>query len=138
VHGELPADVTLRDLGEHRLKDLLNPERLWQLVAPDLRQDFPPLQSLNAIPNNLPVQLTSFIGREKELTHIQEKLTDHRLVTLTGSGGVGKTRLAFRLHMSACQLPPRRMVIGHHWPIPTSKARNRHDVCLPEDAARSR
>ena len=75
VRGELPAEVTLRDMGEHRLKGLLNPEHLWQLVAPDLRQDFPPLQSLNAIPNNLPVQLTSFIGREKELTRIQEKLS---------------------------------------------------------------
>src|SRR5512139_1135804 len=97
VRGELPADVTLRDMGEHRLKGLENPEHLWQLVAPDLRQDFPPLQSLNVVPNNLPVQLTSFIGREKELTHIQEKLGESRLVTLTGSGGVGKTRLAIQV-----------------------------------------
>lgn len=64
VRDGLPQGITLRDLGEHRLKGLLNPERLWQLIAPDLRQDFPTLQSLNAIPNNLPIQLTSFIGRE--------------------------------------------------------------------------
>ena len=83
-------------MGEHRLKSLLDPEKLWQLVAPDVRQDFSPLQSLNAIPNNLPVQLTSFIGREKELTRVQEKVADYRLVTLTGSGGVGKTRLAIQ------------------------------------------
>ena len=58
---QLPEGLTLRNLGEHRLKGLLNPEHLWQVVMPDLPQDFPPLQSLHAIPNNLPVQLTSFI-----------------------------------------------------------------------------
>src|SRR5512143_1838428 len=97
VRGELPADVTLRDMGEHRLKGLLNPEHLWQLVAPDVRQDFPPLQSLNAIPNNLPVQLTSFIGREREIAEVRQELTAHRLVTLTGSGGTGKTRLSLQV-----------------------------------------
>ncbi len=96
VRGDLPADVTLRDMGEHRLKGLLNPEHLWQLVAPDVRQDFPPLPSLNTLPNNLPAQLTSFIGREKELARIREKLAKFRLVTLTGSGGVGKTRLSIQ------------------------------------------
>jgi predicted ATPase/class 3 adenylate cyclase len=97
VRGELPSDVTLRDMGEHRLKGLLNPEHLWQLVAPDLRQDFPALQSLNAIPNNLPMQLTSFIGREREIAEVRQELTEHRLVTLTGSGGTGKTRLALQI-----------------------------------------
>jgi len=96
VRGDLPADVTLRDMGEHRLKGLEKTEHIWQLLAPELRQDFPPLQSLNTTPNNLPVQLTSFIGREKELTRIAEKLAASRLVTLTGSGGVGKTRLAIQ------------------------------------------
>ena len=90
--GELPAGVSLRDMKEHRLKGLLNPEHLWQVVAPDLAQDFPALQTLNSIPNNLPIQLTSFIGREKEIAEIKSLVTDNRLVTLTGSGGVGKTR----------------------------------------------
>jgi predicted ATPase/class 3 adenylate cyclase len=97
VRGDLPADVTLHDMGEHRLKGLLNPEHLWQLIAPDVRQDFPPLQSLNAIPNNLPVHLTSFIGREKEIAEVKQELTAHRLVTLTGSGGTGKTRLSLQV-----------------------------------------
>jgi predicted ATPase/class 3 adenylate cyclase len=97
VRGELPTDVSLRDTGEHRLKGLLNPEHLWQLVAPDLRQDFPPLQSLNAIPNNLPVQLTSFIGREKDIAEVKRLLSAARLVTLTGSGGAGKTRLSLQV-----------------------------------------
>ncbi len=90
--GELPASVTLRDMKEHRLKGLLNPEHLWQAVAPGLAQDFPALQTLNSIPNNLPIQLTSFIGREKEIAEIKNLMEHNRLVTLTGSGGVGKTR----------------------------------------------
>ncbi len=94
VRGELPANVSLRDLGEHRLKSLLNPERLWQVTAPGLPSDFPPLKSLNAIPNNLPLQLTSFIGREREIAEIKNLLKSHRLVTLTGAGGTGKSRLA--------------------------------------------
>jgi predicted ATPase/class 3 adenylate cyclase len=97
VRSELPANVTLRDMGEHRLKGLLNPEHLWQLIAPDVRQDFPPLQSLNAIPNNLPVHLTSFIGRETEIAEVKQELTTHRLVTLSGSGGTGKTRLSLQV-----------------------------------------
>src|SRR5512136_1167036 len=94
VRGELPADVTLRDMSEHRLKGLVNLEHLWQMVAPDLVADFPPLQSLNAIPNNLPVQPTSFIGREKDIIEVKRLLSASRLVTLTGAGGAGKTRLA--------------------------------------------
>ncbi len=90
--GELPTGVSLRDMKEHRLKGLLNPEHLWQAVAPDLVQDFPALQTLNSIPNNLPIQLTSFIGREKEIAEIKDLVEHNRLVTLTGSGGVGKTR----------------------------------------------
>lgn len=90
--GELPAGVTLRDMKEHRLKGLLNPEHLWQAVAPGLAQDFPALQTLNSIPNNLPIQLTSFIGREKEIAEIKNLVEHNHLVTLTGSGGVGKTR----------------------------------------------
>jgi len=97
VRLELPQDIRLLDLKEHRLKGLLNPERLWQVGAPDLPQDFSPLQSLNAIRNNLPLQLTSFIGREKEQTELQELLEKTRLISLIGSGGAGKTRLALQV-----------------------------------------
>ncbi|MBV8668406.1 MAG: adenylate/guanylate cyclase domain-containing protein, partial [Candidatus Eremiobacteraeota bacterium] len=67
AQGELPARVTFRDLGEQRLKDLAQPEQVYQLVAPDLAQEFPPLKSLDALPNNLPIQVTSFVGRDEEL-----------------------------------------------------------------------
>ena len=95
--NELPPDVALRDLGEHRLKDLPHPERLFQLVAADLPVDFPPLRSQSAKTNNLPAQLTSFIGREGELADLRPLLASNRLLTLTGPGGTGKTRLALRL-----------------------------------------
>ena len=97
VRGELPEGVSLLDMKEHRLKGLLNPEHLWQAVSPNLPKDFPPLQSLNEIPNNLPIQLTSFIGREKEISDLIKELNDHRIVTLTGSGGTGKTRLSLEV-----------------------------------------
>lgn len=90
----LPDGVSLRDMGEHQLKSLRAPLRLYQLVAADLAQDFPPIQSLNQSPNNLPAQLTSFIGREKEVGEITSALGSARLVTLTGSGGTGKSRLS--------------------------------------------
>lgn len=93
LQNDLPEAVVLRDMGEHRLKDLA-PLRLYQLVAPDLPHEFPALKSLDAFPNNLPVQLTSFIGRETEIAEIRALLDTARLVTLTGSGGTGKTRLA--------------------------------------------
>lgn len=95
--NELPPDVALRDLGEHRLKDLPHPERLFQLVAADLPADFPPLRSQSAETNNLPAQLTSFIGRDTELADLRALLASNRLLTLTGPGGTGKTRLALRL-----------------------------------------
>ena len=97
VRGELPEGITLLDLKEHRLKGMLLPEHLWQVVIPDLPRDFPPLASLNDIPNNLPTQLTSFIGREKEIAEVKQELSHHRLVTLTGSGGTGKTRLSLQV-----------------------------------------
>jgi len=97
LRNELPEGVALRDLKEHRLKGLLIPEHLWQVVAPDLQKDFPPLQSLNEIPNNLPIQLTSFIGREKEIAELKRELKGHHIVTLTGSGGTGKTRLCLQV-----------------------------------------
>jgi predicted ATPase/class 3 adenylate cyclase len=97
VREHLPENTSLLDLGEHRLKNLSRPENIFQLNAPDLPSDFPPLQSLNKIPNNLPTQLTSFIGRDKEMAEIQSLLASARLVTLTGSGGTGKTRLSIEM-----------------------------------------
>lgn len=94
--GEMPAQTALRDLGSHRLKDLAQPEQVYQLVAPDLPQKFFTLRSLDALPNNLPLQLTSFIGREDEIEEIKALVDAHRLVTLVGTGGVGKTRLALQ------------------------------------------
>jgi len=97
VGEHLPADQQLRDLGNHQLKGLLRPERIFQLVIPDLQADFPPLSSIATVTHNLPPQLTSFIGREKEIAAIHAALNTARLVTLTGSGGTGKTRLSMEV-----------------------------------------
>jgi class 3 adenylate cyclase len=135
VRDSLPEEVSLRDLGEHRLRDLARPERVFQLLHTDLPADFPPLASLNTLPNNLPQQVTSFIGREKEMAEVKRLLgravgsqpsavsggavscqpsavsedspdvTDSqqltadgtRLLTLTGSGGTGKTRVSLQV-----------------------------------------
>ncbi len=102
VRQALPQDVRTLDLGEHRLADLAQPERVYQLLYPYVRTDFPPLRSLDVIPNNLPLQLTSFLGRERELVEVERLLTTTRLLTLTGTGGCGKTRL--ELHVAADQL----------------------------------
>ncbi|MGB7794628.1 MAG: AAA family ATPase [Terrimicrobiaceae bacterium] len=98
MRDQLPVGASLCDLGEHRLKDLVRSERVYQLIHPDLPADFPPLKSLNAFPNNLPVQLTSFIGRQAEVKAGKDLLMREnvRLVTLTGPGGTGKTRLALQ------------------------------------------
>ncbi len=89
----LPASIELRDLGSHRLRDLDRPEQVFQLLVPDLRRDFPPLRSLSTRRSNLPVQLTSFVGRDRELAEVEALIGRHRLVTLIGTGGTGKTRL---------------------------------------------
>jgi len=95
---DLPPGVSLRDLGTHRLKDLKETEHLFQVVHSDLPADFPLLKSLSARPNNnLPVQLTSFVGRTREIAEVKRLLGDARIVTLTGSGGAGKTRLALQV-----------------------------------------
>ena len=93
----LPENTNLLDLGEHRLKNLSKPEHLYQVKAPGLQTEFPALHSLNLHPNNLSVQLTSFIGRERELAEAKQKLEGARLLTLIGPGGTGKTRLSLQL-----------------------------------------
>ena len=93
----LPADLSLLDLGEHRLRDLSHTERVFQLCGPGLPSDFPPLQSLDAFPGNLPRQLSSFVGREDDVAAVAKALTESPLVTLVGVGGVGKTRLAMQV-----------------------------------------
>jgi predicted ATPase/class 3 adenylate cyclase len=97
VREHLPAGTSLRDLGSHRLKDLQQPEHLYQLLHPALPADFPPLRSLEAFAHNLPRQLTNFIGREKEMAEVKQLLATTSLLTLTGSGGCGKTRLALQV-----------------------------------------
>ena len=94
VADRLPADTTLRDLGRHRLRDLERPEHIWQVVHAALPATFPPLRSLDAFEHNLPVQLTPLIGRAREIAEVRSLLSGELHVTLTGSGGVGKTRLA--------------------------------------------
>ena len=96
--------LELVDLGEHRLRDLARPERVFQVGAVGLDTDFPPLRSLDAFPSNLPPQLTSFVGREDELMLVEKALEETRLVTLVGVGGVGKTRLATQI---AAEVLPR-------------------------------
>ena len=90
-------NISLRDLGERRLKDLIRPEHIYQLVIPGLPVEFPPLKTLDFYRHNLPVQLTSFIGREKEMEEIKHSILTRRLVTLTGVGGTGKTRLSLQV-----------------------------------------
>ena len=97
IEQDLPSLVSLRDLGNHHLKDLQRPEQIFQVVHPGLPSDFPLLISLNARPNNLPVQLTSFIGREREMLEVERLLDHSRSVTLAGPGGAGKTRLALQI-----------------------------------------
>lgn len=115
VREALPLKTELRDLGAHRLKDLVQPQQMYQVLALDLLQDFPALKTLDVLPNNLPIQLTSFIGRERETQEIKDLLTNDdrpvhteranihpssfvlRLLTLTGAGGSGKTRLSLQV-----------------------------------------
>ena len=99
VEDSLPANASLRDLGAHRLKDLGRPETIFQLVAEGLTSQFPPLRSLDnpELVNNLPTSLNTFIGRATELAELRALVLDSRLVTLTGAGGSGKTRLALQL-----------------------------------------
>jgi predicted ATPase/class 3 adenylate cyclase len=98
----LPEGIALRDLGEHRLRDLLQPERVWQVIAPGLADDFPAIRTADHPPTNLPPQPTPLIGREEEVAHIRALIEEEQtqLVTLTGPGGTGKTRLALAVAAS--------------------------------------
>lgn len=97
VGGRLPSAASLLDLGEHRLKDLTRPERLFQLLAPGLATDLPPIDTLERHRTNLPVQPTSFIGRDEDLRAVWRRLNEAPMVTLSGVGGTGKTRLAIQV-----------------------------------------
>ena len=98
VRDHLPADTHLRDLGERHLKDLARPERVFQLTAPDLPSEFPPLRTLESYSNNLPLQATPLIGREREVEAVCGRLRspETRLLTLVGPGGTGKTRVGLQ------------------------------------------
>jgi len=97
VADRLPADAWLTDLGIHQLRDLPRPERVVQLCHPDLHNDFPPLRTNAVAAQHLPMQLTSFVGRDAQMTDVRRLLAENRLVTLTGAGGAGKTRLALQV-----------------------------------------
>ena len=104
LRDSLPEDLELVDLGEHRLRDLSRPEQVFQLVGGGLEARFGPLRSLDAFPTNLPLQLSSFVGRVEELEDVAAALQSTRVVTLSGVGGVGKTRLALQV---AAEVLPR-------------------------------
>ena len=97
LQGAMPPDCRLLDLGMHRLKDLAQPEHVHQLIATGLPETFPPLRSLDHLSNNLPRQLTSFVGRDEEMAEIAALIEAHSLVSLVGTGGAGKTRCAIQL-----------------------------------------
>ena len=102
----LPPGVAIRDLGEHRLRDLTRPERVYQIDIDGLEQWFPPLTSLSGIPNNLPIQLTDFVGRQPELAEAKRLLATTRLLTILAPGGTGKSRLAIQAAADVTDLFP--------------------------------
>jgi predicted ATPase/class 3 adenylate cyclase len=106
VESSLPNGLTLRDLGLHRLKDLARPERLYQLVIDGVPDKFPALRTLDSTPNNLPTQLTSFVGREELVAEARRLLAGTRLLTLVGPGGIGKTRLSLQIAAEVVQSFP--------------------------------
>ncbi len=137
----LPDDAWLTDLGSHELRDLPRPERVTQLCHPDLRNEFPPLRVAKSVDNHsLPAQLTSFVGRVPQIAEIRALLTDNRIVTLTGAGGAGKTRLAiqtaadvaseYRDGVSYVDLAP----VTHEAVVPVAVARA---LGLPDQPGRS-
>ncbi len=97
VDHSLPEGTKLRNLGLHRLKDIVDPQHLHDIAVDSLFADFPPPRTIDARPHNLPAELTSFVGRGREVAEVRRLLSGTRLVTLTGAGGTGKTRLALRI-----------------------------------------
>ncbi|HSG42228.1 MAG TPA: adenylate/guanylate cyclase domain-containing protein, partial [Anaerolineales bacterium] len=95
--SNLPKDIQLQDMGEHNLKDIVQVQRIYQVNAPDLPSEFPPLKTQKVKNHNLPVKLTTFIGRERELVEAKKRLNEAKLLTLIGPGGTGKTRLSVQL-----------------------------------------
>ncbi len=120
VRDQLPSDVDLRDLGEHRLKDLSRSEHVFQVTRSELPSEFPPLKTLDARTSNLPAQPNPLIGREREVREICERLQDPatRLLTLTGPGGTVKTRLALQ---AAAELLDSYEDGVFSWPLPPSR-----------------
>jgi len=119
VEEKLPTELHVRDLGAHRLKDLARPERLYQLVVDGLQDTFPALRTLDAIQNNLPTQLTSFVGRGAEVADAKRLLKSTRLLTLSGPGGIGKTRLSLQVAAESARDFP-----GGVYFVPLSAVRN--------------
>src|SRR5262245_46085326 len=97
LRGQMPDGMELVDLGEHRLRDLGQPTRIFQLIRDGDRPEFPPLRTLDSFPGNLPAQVSSFIGRDTDVARVSRALDRSRVVTVTGVGGVGKTRLALQV-----------------------------------------
>ena len=108
----LNEPALLRDLGEHRLRDLTSSTRIWQVVAPGLEQEFPPLSTLEAGRSNLPLQLTSLVGRDEVVQALASALDESRIVTVTGVGGIGKTRLALHAAAEALSMFPGGVWLG--------------------------
>src|SRR5258708_4194646 len=119
VVDKLPHGLRLRNLGAHRLKDLARPEHLYQLIIDGLPDTFPALRTLDAIQNNLPTQLTSFIGRAAEVSEVKRLLENTRLMTLTGPGGIGKTRLSLQVAAEVARYFP-----GGEYFVPLSAVRD--------------
>jgi predicted ATPase/DNA-binding CsgD family transcriptional regulator len=96
LREQLSEEISLRDMGTQKFAGVPSPVRIFQVIASDLPREFPPLRTLDNLPNNLPIQLTSFVGREKELTDVRKLLQNTRMLTLIGPGGTGKTRLSIQ------------------------------------------
>ncbi len=121
AHSDLPEGTKLVDLGSHRLKDLTEPEQVWQLSIEGLPSTFAALRSLDALPNNLPIQRTRFVGREHDIAEVKKLVSRDRLVTLVGSGGVGKTRIALQVGADLLDQHPDGLWVVDFAPIKDSE-----------------